>query len=1329
MEKTIMKTITLIILFFFLNMVIPFPNVVHAFSECERDIFDLSNIFLEDEFKILDSFYSPLKKPYDEFYTHFANDPVNVRNGNLYLPYTDFLIPCRGFPLEITRTYNSRSLDNGDFGFGWTFTYGIKVTKTKGMISIKESDGSSSNYFLSKERNPNVRDTLYLPVRGITRLLEKDNNGFIRISANGSKEYFDNTGRLIKKEDANGNILRIAYKHGYIDYVEDVGGRRLIFKYTTNGKISSIEDPIGRVYKYKYDTRDNLIEFFSPAGQKTQFSYDSYHNLVQLTYPNATSTTFVYDHEKDLLLKETGPGLRTTTYQYILEDKDANSHSTIVIDSLGHKTKYQYLTTMNGMTLNIINPQENKTTKEYDTYGNLVKTIKPDGKETLYFYDGLNRLTKIFAPSGESWEFSFEPGFCCTEWSKFRAPSGYHIIQQFDQHRNLTYITDSIGNSIETRYDDYGNPVEIINVMGKKTQNIYDKTGNLIFSKDFEGEINHFEYDTVGRLISIGYPTGSRMQIHYSHENLITKLVDGLGNQWEYQYDPMGNLISMKAPDGGVLRYFYDLLGNLIKTVDASGNEKTYTYDGNGNLASKTDENGNTMTFTYNSLNLLASIKDPMNNTILYTYTHGNKVANIQYHHALNVNYDYTSPAPANSIRMLINGEVYHSTKQNYLDQLTQYSNALDQSTEYIYSPDMVLEHIYYPDGTSVRFKKDIKLGKLTITGRKGISRYVEYDSSKRVLKETDALGNEMRYLYREGKMHQKISPDGKRTLFDHDRMGRLVQIKYPSSRAEQFKYDKLNRVISTKNGSSELEFDYDKQGRLIAVTDWNIKRKIEYGYDPAGNRTTLVLPSGSKVFYTYDSLNRITNIKLPNGRNTHYSYNSIGKVERLVHFNGIEHRYSYDDFGRLHRLAFYKRSGELVREFTYQYDRLGRITQKSEKNSGITKYEYDVPGHLMAVTSSEEQARYKYDQNGNRVEKLSVRGKNVYSYDEDDRLIKRDDTRYEYDQRGNRITKIKGMGKTFYEYNERNQLLKVIPPDTGPIYYGYDPFGRRISLEKSDTIRRYFYDGSRLITELIENGEIVNEFVYGAMPNEVLYQKSKEQDIFYHSDEIGNIIFSSDSNGNLVRDYDYGVFGEVKGKEDLPFFSFTGKVWDKDTGLYYFGKRDYDPEAGRFLQKDPNYNENLYVYVNNDPVNYIDPDGGAAAVAIPAGAVLILGLMVVIALEATPQVQEANKKIAEDLYNLAKKVGEGAKKVVDKALEKIPKKDPIPATPTPAPTPTQPLPLPKPPSTGTGSETTELTEEPKLPGDPTGFEQLPPEVDVIGAFFLLMRCWLQRRR
>ena len=44
---------------------------------------------------------------------------VNLKNGNFYITYTDIVVPGGDHDLAITRTYNSKSNDNGWFGFGW----------------------------------------------------------------------------------------------------------------------------------------------------------------------------------------------------------------------------------------------------------------------------------------------------------------------------------------------------------------------------------------------------------------------------------------------------------------------------------------------------------------------------------------------------------------------------------------------------------------------------------------------------------------------------------------------------------------------------------------------------------------------------------------------------------------------------------------------------------------------------------------------------------------------------------------------------------------------------------------------------------------------------------------------------------------------------------------------------------------------------------------------------------------------------------------------------------------------------------------------------------
>jgi len=57
--------------------------------------------------------------------------------------------------------------------------------------------------------------------------------------------------------------------------------------------------------------------------------------------------------------------------------------------------------------------------------------------------------------------------------------------------------------------------------------------------------------------------------------------------------------------------------------------------------------------------------------------------------------------------------------------------------------------------------------------------------------------------------------------------------------------------------------------------------------------------------------------------------------------------------------------------------------------------------------------------------------------------------------------------------------------------------------------------------------------------------------------------------------------------------YGFTGKEFNPDTELNYFGARYYDPNSGRFLTIDPLLQyASPYIYCGNSPLNCVDPSG-----------------------------------------------------------------------------------------------------------------------------------------
>ncbi len=62
-----------------------------------------------------------------------------------------------------------------------------------------------------------------------------------------------------------------------------------------------------------------------------------------------------------------------------------------------------------------------------------------------------------------------------------------------------------------------------------------------------------------------------------------------------------------------------------------------------------------------------------------------------------------------------------------------------------------------------------------------------------------------------------------------------------------------------------------------------------------------------------------------------------------------------------------------------------------------------------------------------------------------------------------------------------------------------------------------------------------------------------------------------------------------------MPLYGYAGREPDPSSGLVYMRARYYDAALGRFISRDPiglSGGLNVYAYVGNNPVNYVDPDG-----------------------------------------------------------------------------------------------------------------------------------------
>ena len=306
--------------------------------------------------------------------------------------------------------------------------------------------------------------------------------------------------------------------------------------------------------------------------------------------------------------------------------------------------------------------------------------------------------------------------------------------------------------------------------------------------------------------------------------------------------------------------------------------------------------------------------------------------------------------------------------------------------------------------------------------------------------------------------------------------------------------------------------------------------------------------------------------------------------------------------------------------EFSYRFDKLNNITHIYHNGILENKYYYDEYNELISEDNylTNQTVKYTYDNLGNILFKKifelgtdNLIDQDIYEYNNlkwKDQLTKFNNQEITYDEIGNPLTIGDASlswinGRKLNSYSDSNYIIN----------YKYDNNGIRTSKVVNGLKTVYLLEGNKIIFENI--GSAVIYYIHNDI-DDLIGFKYNEKLYYYLKNNQDDIIGLLDSNYNLVAKYQYDSWGNIisiKNKDNNDIidekhvahinpFRYRSYYYDKETKLYYLNSRYYNPKWGRFInadnvmiQNNSLTGNNLYAYVDNDPINKVDSSGRGA--------------------------------------------------------------------------------------------------------------------------------------
>ena len=565
--------------------------------------------------------------------------------------------------------------------------------------------------------------------------------------------------------------------------------------------------------------------------------------------------------------------------------------------------------------------------------------------------------------------------------------------------------------------------------------------------------------------------------------------------------------------------------------------------------------------------------------------------------------------------KYIIDG-IEHEYVYNYIIQETTYSRIGDDCTVKFIDNNgnvqsvvnnMIDEDESVQDVVIYDYSKE---GYLNSFSNNGVTYEFEYNENYQMTKSYVNGIELINYEYGNNNISKMKLGNGKSESYVNDGKGNIIEKYIDDKLIATYEYDEKNNLIKSTDLENGINFEYlynEDELSEVKIND-NVSIVYEYGENELNTfiKCDDIIFSQKTNYYenacSIELANRDIYTTTQSTENTYKE--SIFSNGNVIFSNVYEVNEGFETGEVAQRIeGMQDIEGN---EYRYEYDKNGNIIEIYLNGQLEKEYDYNIYGELIREYNyvNQEMREYSYNKRGN-IERVMLTDlvdetkKNIHCYEYNDAqwrdlLTSIDGENVIYDEIGNPIE----YGKADITWNAQ---LKIESVTIGDEYfeYKYDANGNRIAKIVNGEETRYITDGNCLLGKEVSGDKlwyIYNDF------GKVIGFSLNDESFYFQKDNFNSVKNIINAEGDIVCAYEYDAWGNILSVEGDLFiasindYRYQSYIYDEETGFYYLESRYYDPNNYRFINADSIFSgTNLFMYCNNSPTNYYDPNGKKA--------------------------------------------------------------------------------------------------------------------------------------